>query len=153
MRLRTVEISVGAFVLAGALALVFLAVKVSGVDVGSNRDSYTILARFTDVAGLRERAKVSLAGVTIGRVSRIDVDRNYGEAVVSLEIDGKSGTLPSDSGAQILTEGMLGARYVNLSLGIEEDYLKDGDTITDTQGALVLEKLIGEFITGMRSSK
>jgi phospholipid/cholesterol/gamma-HCH transport system substrate-binding protein len=151
--MRTVEISVGAFVLAGALALVFLAVRVSGVSLVGERESYTVLARFTDVAGLRVRAKVSLAGVTIGRVSKIAVDPQYGEAVVSLEIDGKSGNLPLDSGAQILTEGMLGARYVNLSLGIEEDYLKDGDTITDTQGALVLEKLIGEFITGMRSSK
>jgi phospholipid/cholesterol/gamma-HCH transport system substrate-binding protein len=151
--MRTVEISVGAFVLAGALALVFLAVRVSGVSLVGESESYTVLARFTDVAGLRVRAKVSLAGVTIGRVSKIAVDPQYGEAVVSLEIDGKSGNLPLDSGAQILTEGMLGARYVNLSLGIEEDYLKDGDTITDTQGALVLEKLIGEFITGMRSSK
>jgi phospholipid/cholesterol/gamma-HCH transport system substrate-binding protein len=153
MRMRTIEISVGAFVLAGALALVFLAVRVSGVSLGGTTDTYTVQARFTDVAGLRTRAKVSMAGVTIGRVSKIEVDMNYGEAIVSLELDGKDGVLPVDTGAQILTEGMLGARYVNLSPGIDEEYLADGDMITDTQGALVLEKLVGDVITGMRSSK
>ena len=75
MRVRTLEISVGAFVLAGALSLVFLAVKVSGVNFSSARDAYTVLARFDDVAGLRERAKVSMAGVTIGRVVKIEGNR------------------------------------------------------------------------------
>jgi len=153
MRMRTVEISVGGFVLAGALALIFLAVRVSGVTFGAAEGTYTVLARFNDVAGLRERAKVSLAGVTIGRVSDITVDMNYGEAIVTLELNGSADTLPVDTGAQILTEGMLGARYVNLSPGIEEDTLADGDMIYDTQGALVLENLVGDLITGMRSTK
>jgi len=151
--MRTVEISVGGFVLAGALALIFLAVRVSGVTFGAAEGTYTVLARFNDVAGLRERAKVSLAGVTIGRVSDITVDMNYGEAIVTLELNGSADTLPVDTGAQILTEGMLGARYVNLSPGIEEDTLADGDMIYDTQGALVLENLVGDLITGMRSTK
>ncbi|MEM8766763.1 MAG: MlaD family protein, partial [Pseudomonadota bacterium] len=88
MRMRTVEISVGAFVLAGALALIFLAVKVSGVNLAQSSDSYLVTARFDDVAGLRPRAKVSMAGVTVGRVAAIDVDLEYGEAVVTLEISG-----------------------------------------------------------------
>ncbi len=149
MQMRTIEISVGAFVLAGALALVFLAVKVSGVDLTASRDTYTVQARFNDVAGLRERAKVSLAGVTIGRVARIEADMNYGEAIAVLELNGQPGNLPLDTGARIVTEGLLGARYVSLSLGIEEDYLTEGDMITDTQGALVLESLIGDFVTKM----
>lgn len=149
MQMRTIEISVGAFVLAGALALVFLAVKVSGVDLTASRDTYTVLARFNDVAGLRERAKVSLAGVTIGRVARIEADMNYGEAIAVLELNGQPGNLPLDTGARIVTEGLLGARYVSLSLGIDEDYLTEGDMITDTQGALVLESLIGDFVTKM----
>lgn len=152
MRMRTVEISVGAFVLAGALALVFLAVKVSGVSLGTSGDSYVVTARFNDVAGLRPRAKVSMAGVTIGRVSRIDVDMTYGEAIVSLEINGKPGNLSVDTGAQILTEGILGARYVSLLPGAEEETLADGGMIENTQGALVLENLIGDLVTRLGSS-
>jgi phospholipid/cholesterol/gamma-HCH transport system substrate-binding protein len=149
MQTRTLEISVGAFVLAGALALVFLAIKVSGVDLLGARESYLVEARFNDVAGLRARAKVSLAGVTIGRVVAIRADMDYGEAIVTLELYGQPGSLPIDTGAQIVTEGMLGARYISLSPGIEEDYLADGDLITDTQGALVLEQMIGDFVTRM----
>ena len=152
MRMRTVEISVGAFVLAGALSLVFLAIKVSGIDVGGDRGSYTIEARFDDVAGLRERSKVSMAGVTIGRVSEIEVDLEYGEAIVSLEIDGAAGTLTTDTGAAILTEGILGARYISLIPGADEEYLEDGDNIEDTQGAMVLENLVGDLITRLGAS-
>jgi len=152
MHMRTIEISVGAFVLAGILALIFLAVKVSGVSLTTDRASYTVLARFDDVAGLRRRAKVSMAGVTIGRVSNIQVDMAYGEAIVSMEIDGKVGGLTADTGAQILTEGILGARYVNLLPGADEEVLGDGDYITDTQGALVLENLIGDLVTRLGKS-
>ncbi len=153
MRVRTLEISVGAFVLAGALSLVFLAVKVSGVNLSADRDTYTVLARFDDVAGLRERAKVSMAGVTIGRVAAIEVDMEYGEAIVTLALNGPPGTLAADTGAQILTEGMLGARYVNLLPGGDLETLADGDMIEDTQGAMVLENMVGDLITRMRTSK
>ncbi len=152
MRMRTVEISVGAFVLAGALALIFLAVKVSGVNLTQGSDSYIVQARFDDVAGLRPRAKVSMAGVTVGRVANIEVDMEYGEAVVSLEIHGQPGNLSLDTGAQILTEGILGARYVSLLPGADEETLADGDFIEETQGALVLENLVGDLITRLGSS-
>ena len=152
MRMRTVEVSVGAFVLAAALALVFLAVKVSGVSLSGSGSSYMIQARFDDVAGLRPRAKVSLAGVTVGRVAAIEVDMEYGEAIVFMQIDGKPGTLPLDTGARILTEGILGARYVGLSPGADEEMLGDGDEIEETQGALVLENLIGDLVTRLGAS-
>ena len=152
MHMRTIEISVGAFVLAGVLALIFLAVKVSGVSLTRDAGTYTVLARFDDVAGLRQRAKVSMAGVTIGRVAEIDVDMEYGEAIVSIEIDGEVGGLTADTGAQILTEGILGARYVNLLPGADEEVLADGDYIMDTQGAMVLENLIGDLVTRLGSS-
>ena len=153
MRLRTVEISVGAFVLAGARALVFLAVKVSGVSLVADEGSYIVMARFDDVAGLRPRAKVSMAGVTIGRISEITVDMQYGEASVSMEIDGSPGRLTTDTGAQIFTEGILGARYVSLVPGADEETLGDGDFITETQGALVLEKLVGDLVTRLGVSE
>jgi phospholipid/cholesterol/gamma-HCH transport system substrate-binding protein len=152
MHMRTIEISVGAFVLAGVIALIFLAVKVSGISLTSDRSSYMLLARFDDVAGLRRRAKVSMAGVTIGRVAAIEVDMEYGEAIVRIEIDGQVGGLTADTGAQILTEGILGARYVNLLPGADEEVLGDGDYIVDTQGAMVLENLIGDLVTRLGSS-
>lgn len=152
MRMRTVEISVGAFVLAGALALVFLAVRVSGVNLTQGSNSYVLEARFDDVAGLRPRAKVSMAGVTVGRVSAIEVDMEYGEAIVYLEIQGAPGNLSLDTGAQILTEGILGARYVSLLPGADTETLADGDTIEETQGAMVLENLVGDLITRLGAS-
>ncbi len=147
MRMRTIEISVGGFVLAGILALVVLVVKVSGVTFTPGGDVHHLKAEFQDVAGLRVRAKVSMAGVTIGRVSKIEVDPEYGMAIVEMELNDKVWPLPQDTGARILTEGLLGARYVGLSPGGDPETLKEGDFITDTQGALVLENLIGDLIT------
>ena len=150
MRMRTVEISVGAFVLAGILALIFLAVRVSGINF-EDGSTYSVSARFDDVAGLKRRAKVSMAGVPIGRVTGIHVDTEFGEAVVYMEIEHRAGSLSTDTGAQILTEGILGSRYVNLLPGAEEETLGDGGEILDTQGALVLENLIGDLVTSLGS--
>ena len=152
IRMRTIEISVGAFMLAGIIALIFIGVRVSGVNLSQSTGSYALLARFHDVAGLRVRSKVSMAGVTIGRVAKIDVDSEYGEAIVTFEINGKIDNLSIDSGAQIQTEGILGGRYVNISQGADEKVLKDGDTIHNTQDAVVLENLIGQFLTRSASS-
>lgn len=145
--MRTLEISVGAFVLAGILALVFLAFRVSGVDVGATSGTYILKAKFDDAAGLRVRSKVSLAGVTIGRVAEIGVDSAMGEAIVTMEITKEVDNLSIDSGARIQTEGFLGGRYISLIPGGDDKLLGNGDTITETQGALVLENLIGDFLT------
>ena len=152
IRMRTIEISVGAFVLAGILALIFLAFRVSGT-VENSGGAYKLIARFDDVAGLRLRSKVSMAGVTIGRVSRIDVDSSVGEAIVTMEIRKDVNNLSVDTGARVQTEGFIGGRYISLVPGGEEELLKDGDTISNTQGALVLENLIGNFITRAGSGK
>jgi phospholipid/cholesterol/gamma-HCH transport system substrate-binding protein len=149
MRMRTVEISVGAFVLAGILAILFLIIQVSGVNLAETDTSYTVTARFDDVAGLRPRAKVSMAGVNLGRVRSIAVDTLYGEAIVEMEIDGDPGNLSADTSAKILTEGILGARYIGLSPGSEDTTLQEGSEITETQGAIVLENLIGQFLTSI----
>jgi phospholipid/cholesterol/gamma-HCH transport system substrate-binding protein len=152
VRARTVEISVGAFVLAGLLGLVFLGVQVSGVSSTANEERYQVVAQFDDVAGLRVRGKVSMAGVTIGRIQNIGVDMEWGTAVVTMDIYGQPGNLTADTSAKILTEGILGARYISLLPGADEEYLDNGDEITDTQGALVLENLIGEFLTNLGGS-
>ena len=149
MRIRSIEISVGAFLVAGALAAVFLVVRVSGINLAAGTDTYTLHARFDEIAGLSMRAKVSMAGVTIGRVTAIGIDSEYGEAIVSMAIDQRIDNVSVDAGARIQTEGILGGRYVSLIPGAEDEYLVDGDTITDTQGAFVLENLIGELVTRM----
>ena len=149
MRMKTLEISVGGFVLAGVLALIFLAFQVSGVNDENREETYSVIARFDDIAGLRARAKVSMAGVTIGRVSSIEVDMDWGDAVVTMDIIGPPGNLTTDTSAQVLTEGILGARYIGLLPGGDEETLGPGDEITETQGALVLENLIGDFLTNL----
>ena len=149
MTMRTIEISVGAFLLAGALALVFLAVQVSGINLDASAGTYTLNARFDEIAGLNVRSKVTMSGVTIGRVVGIDVDSEFGEAIVTMAIDSNIDNLSVDAGARIQTEGILGGRYISIVPGAEDEYLADGDTITETQGAFVLENLIGELVTRM----
>ena len=140
MRTRTLELSVGAFVLAGILSLLFLAVQVSGVDSLASEESYEIQAEFENVGGLRVRSKVSVAGVTIGQVKQIDVVMEIDEALVTMEIFGQPGDLKADATATIKTEGILGSRYISLSPGYDDFALEPGDTIAreNTQGALVL---------------
>ncbi len=149
MNAKNIEVSVGLFVLAGIVGAIFLAIQVAGVNLVAEEERYQVVARFDDVAGLRMRSKVSMAGVTIGRVESIDVDMQWGDAVVTLGIFGTPGNLTTDTSAKILTEGILGARYISLVPGGDEKTLQNGDEINDTQGALVLENLIGEFLTNM----
>ena len=146
MQTRTVELSVGAFMLAGLLSLAVLAVKVSGFNVGSDVETYSIYARFDNIGGLAVRSKVTIAGVAVGRVVSIELDQDDFSALVRLEIDAAINSLTMDTTAAILTEGLLGGKYIGLVTGADEEMLADGDHIEDTQSALVLEELIGEFL-------
>ncbi len=150
MRMRTVEIGVGAFMLAGILALAFLGIQVSGLNIAdSNRETYKLSARFDDVSGLSSRAKVAMAGVVIGRVTSIRIDPVDTRAVVEMAIDKRVDYLTLDSYAAIKTQGVLGEKFVAIAIGGDEEMLGEGDEIEDTQSALNLEDLIGKFITGM----
>ena len=146
MRTRTVEITVGAFMLAGILSLVFLAFAVSGYVVDDTAKLYTVHARFNDVSGLTTRARVTVAGVNVGRVSAIKVDTQRAQAIVDLQLNANAGALSVDTGAKIVTEGVLGGKYIALVPGAEDEVLKDGSEIEDTQGALILEDLVGQFV-------
>lgn len=146
MQMRTVEISVGAFMFAGIISLMVLAVKVSGVNVGTDTNTYSIFARFDNVGGLVVRAKVSVGGVIVGKVTEIELDQEDFVARIKMDIDADVNRLTTDTTAAILTEGLLGGKYVGLVVGADEEYLKDGDEISDTQSAIVLEELIGEFL-------
>lgn len=145
---RSMEILVGAFMLLGIAALAFLAIQVSGLSMNpSNRDTYQISATFTNVAGLTTRAKVSIAGVTVGQVTAIHLDPMSVRAVVDMSIQKQVDYLTTDSIAAIKTAGVLGDQYVSISVGGAPEMLQNGDVITDTQSALVLEDLVGKIIT------
>jgi phospholipid/cholesterol/gamma-HCH transport system substrate-binding protein len=118
-----------------------------------NAESYTITALFDNAAGLGPKAKVTMAGVTVGEVVAVDIDPNALMAEVHMEIYGQVNYLSIDSSASILTAGLLGEKYVGLSVGAEEDVLVDGDVIEDTQSALVLEELIGQFLLNFGDNK
>ncbi len=142
---KTLELWVGLFVAVGILALAMLAFRVGNLGSADVVDGYKIHARFDNIGQLKIRAPITLAGVRIGRISDITVDEDY-YAVVTLNISGDYRNLPTDTSASILTSGLLGEQYVALEPGGSEEYLKEGDTIRLTQSALVLEKLIGQFL-------
>ena len=146
MQNRTLEIGVGLFLLAGILALLLLALRVSGLSPTSSTDTYKLYAYFDNIAGLTVRAKVTMAGVTIGKVTAIDLDRDSFTGRVTMQLEKRIDNLPADSTASILTAGLLGEKYIGISVGGEEGLLKDGGTIHDTQSSLVLEDLIGKFL-------
>ena len=148
MRMRTVEISVGGFMLAGMLALVVLALKVSGLSLESDRESYKVYAYFDNTGALKPRAKVVIGGVVVGKVTHIELDKQTYMAKVEMEINSKMDNIPIDSTASIVTAGLLGDKYIGISIGGEEEYLKDGDRFEDTQSAVILEELIGKFLLG-----
>ncbi len=147
MKIRHLEFLVGLFMLLGIIALVLMALRVSGISLQQSHETYKIKARFENLGGLTERAKVSISGVNVGRVSRIYLDPKWYNAVVEMEINrDKIKHLSIDSSAAILTSGLLGEKYIGLSVGAEDEYLKDGDWLEETQSALVLEELISRFI-------
>lgn len=146
MQNRTIETGVGLFLLAGLLALLLLALRVSGLSATTANDTYKLYAYFDNIAGLTVRAKVSMAGVTIGKVTAIDLDRENFTGKVTMEVQKSVNNLPSDSTASILTAGLLGEKYVGISVGGDQALLKEGSTIHDTQSSLVLEDLIGKFL-------
>lgn len=146
MNRKTLELWVGLFVAAGILALAMLAFKVGNLATADVRDAYTIKARFDNIGGLKVKSPVTMAGVRIGRVTDITFDNGRYQAVVTMSIDGRYQKIPRDTSASILTSGLLGEQYVGLEAGGAEDYLRDGDTLQLTQSALVLEKMIGQFL-------
>jgi phospholipid/cholesterol/gamma-HCH transport system substrate-binding protein len=151
---RKVEITVGAFILLGIFALSFLAIQVSGLSIsGVKKDTYKITAHFNNVSGLTSRARVTIAGVNVGYVTRIQLDPISVRAVVDLAIDKKVDYITSDSIAAIKTAGVLGEQYISIEVGGAEEILSEGGVIHDTQSAMVLEDLVGKIMTSLGGSK
>lgn len=148
MRIRMLEISVGAFMLAGILALVAMAVKVSGLSLTSSGETYQLHAYFDNTGALKPRSKISIAGVVVGKVSTIELDKHTFMAKVVMDIDQRIDNIPIDSTASIVTAGLLGEQYISISIGGDEAFLRPGERFEDTQSALILEELIGKFLLG-----
>ena len=140
------ETWVGVFVAAGLAALAMLAFKVGNLGEAEVSDPYSIVARFDNIGGLKVRSAVTMAGVRVGRVSSITFDSERFQAVVTMNIDGRYDKIPADTSASILTSGLLGEQYIGLEPGGADENLKAGDVLQLTQSAVVLEKLIGQFL-------
>ncbi len=146
MNKRSMEILVGLFVALGVLALLFLALKAANLtSFTTTGASYTVQARFDNIGGLKARAPVRSAGVNVGRITAITLDRQTFQGVVTMELSADV-AFPKDSSAKILTAGLLGDQYIGLEPGGSEQNLAAGDVITQTQSAIVLENLIGQFL-------
>ncbi|MDX1555400.1 MAG: outer membrane lipid asymmetry maintenance protein MlaD [Xanthomonadales bacterium] len=141
-----VEVASGIFLLLGVAALVWLAMRATdyGQDIGDS--TYTVSARFANVGDLKSRAPVKIGGVTVGLVESITLDPVSFEALVEMNIDSRYGEIPNDTGASVLTSGILGDRYIGLEPGGSPDMLQDGDELFITQSAIVLEQLVGKYL-------
>lgn len=136
---------VGLFVLAGLGAIAYLSMNVGGLTLGHTR-GLILYASFDQIGGLKPRAPVEIAGVKVGQVDYIGLDKNF-RARVKLDLETNL-KIPADTTASIVTSGLLGDRYISLQLGGDEKYLKPGDEITFTESAVILERLIGKLVHG-----
>ncbi len=145
MNRLTLDLWVGFFVAVGLASLLFLALKVGNLSSSAMGDTYRLEARFDNIGGLKVRAPIKSAGVVVGRVAEIRFDPENYVAVVVMQVDSRY-RFPVDTFATILTSGLLGEQYVGFEVGGETEMLKNGDVIKKTQSAVVLEKLIGQFL-------
>jgi phospholipid/cholesterol/gamma-HCH transport system substrate-binding protein len=143
---NTLNLGTGAFVVLGFAALFFLTTQTTsrGLSFGS-APHYDVTAKFDNIGDLRVGAPVSMSGVEIGRVATIDFDTKEYKAVVAMRLNAKYNQIPTDSDASIYTQGLLGGKFIGLTAGGAETYLKDKDQIDFTQSAFGLENLIGQF--------
>jgi len=150
---KIIEVLVGFFMILGIIALAFMAIKVSGLAAYSTQQSfYKVYADFDNIGSLKVRSPVMISGVWIGQVSAINLDPTSYRARVTLDVS-KDQKLPTDTSASIYTQGLLGSNYISLTPGYEESFLKEGSYIETTQPAIILEKLIGQFLYSLKGDK
>jgi len=149
-RSPTRDFIVGLFVLAGIAAIAYLSISVGGFS-WHGKEGLRLSAKFDETGALTVRAPVVIAGVRVGEVSSISLDKNF-RASVEMNLDPEL-KLPTDSSAAIVTAGVLGDRYIELQPGGDEKLLKSGDQITFTESAVILERLIGQLIYGTTKNK
>lgn len=147
MKRNTMDVLVGCFVLAGILALVFLAVRAANPGAANLSGGYELQANFDNIGGLKPKAAVRSAGVVVGRVADITLDPKTYQARVHMQMDDRY-HFPKDSSLKIMTSGLLGEQYLGIEPGADEEDLANGDTVEMTQSAIVLENLISQFLYG-----
>lgn len=152
MRSKVSEVMVGLFVILAGIALFFSAFQASALSFSNPEDTFQIEAVFDNIAGLREKAPVRMAGVRIGKVVSITLDPASYRARVIMEL-GQSIAVPDDSVASVLTEGLLGAQYVGISPGFSDGMLASGGHLEQTHSAMILENLIGQFMLNASKEK
>jgi phospholipid/cholesterol/gamma-HCH transport system substrate-binding protein len=139
------DVWVGLFVLLGAAAILFLALKSANLLTLNFQSNYTVSGRFDNIGGLKRQAAVKSAGVVVGRVENVTFDDKTFQATVTMNIESRY-QFPKDSSLKILTSGLLGEQYIGIEAGAEADNLANGDRIQATQSAVVLENLISQFL-------
>src|SRR5210317_1632099 len=146
MTRHPVDVWVGALVLLSGLALIFLVLQSANLlQTQWSGDTYQVRARFDNIGGLKPKAAVKAAGVVVGRVRSIELNGTSYQAEVVIDLDGRY-LFPRDSSLRILTSGLLGEQYVGIGAGFEDKYWGDGEGVSRTQSAVVLENLIGQFL-------
>lgn len=151
---HALNLGTGTFVLLGFAALFYLTTQTTSRGLSfTSPPHYDVTAKFDNVGDLKVGAPVSMSGVEVGRVSKITFDTKEYKAVVSMRLDAKYNEIPSDSDASIYTQGLLGGKFIGLTAGGAETYLKDKDQIDFTQSAFVLENLIGQVLANFTKSK
>jgi len=146
MKRATIDLWVGIFVAMGIAALVFLSLKVANLTESSKGKTYAVYAEFDNIGGLKVKAPVKSSGVLVGRISHIELNTQSYRARVTMEV-GEQYEFSRDTSAEILTAGLLGEQYIGLTQGGDVEIIKDGDRISLTSSALMLEQLIGKFMT------
>jgi phospholipid/cholesterol/gamma-HCH transport system substrate-binding protein len=151
---HTLNLGTGAFVLLGFAALFYLTTQTTSRGLSlTTPPHYDVSAKFDNIGDLKVGAPVSMAGVEIGRVVSIDFDTKEYKAVVKMSLNARYNQIPTDSDASIYTQGLLGGKFIGLTAGGAETYLKDKDQIDFTQSAFVLENLIGQLLANFAKSK
>jgi phospholipid/cholesterol/gamma-HCH transport system substrate-binding protein len=146
-RSRTLNLGTGTFVLLGFAAMFFLTTQTTSRGITfASPPHYDLTAKFDNVGDLKVGAPVSMSGVEMGRVAKIGFDSKEYKAVVTMRLDARYNQIPTDSDAAIYTQGLLGGKFIGITAGGAETYLKDKDQIDFTQSAFVLESLIGQVL-------
>jgi phospholipid/cholesterol/gamma-HCH transport system substrate-binding protein len=148
MKRTAIDLWVGIFVAIGIASIAFLSLKVANLTDSNGGTTYTVYAEFDNIGGLKVKAPVKSSGVLIGRVSKIELNTITYRARVTLALNSQY-QFSNDASVEILTAGLLGEQYIGMTQGGAEEALKEGDKLTLTSSALVLEQLIGKFMTNM----
>lgn len=148
MKRATIDLWVGIFVAIGLASVAFLSLQVANLTSSNGSQTYSLYAEFDNIGGLKPKAPVKSSGVVVGRVTTVELNPENYRARVTLAMDARF-TFSRDASAEILTAGLLGEQYIGLTQGGDEEVLKEGSRIALTSSALVLEQLIGKFMTNM----